>query len=137
MVEDRNGLEVLDREESLTLLATATVGRIGITRPDGVPMVLPVNFCLDDDRILVLTTEGSKFDAATEERTVAFEVDDFDPIYHSGWSVLVTGVARAVTGADERHVVHASPLARWARRGACHVVEIALEEVSGRRLQGA
>lgn len=137
MMEDRNGLEVLDRDASLTLLATATVGRIGIARADGVPVVLPVNFCLEDDRILLLTTEGSKLEAATDERTVAFEVDDFDPIYHSGWSVLVTGVARTVTGADERHVVHASPLVRWARRGACHVVEISLDEVSGRRLQGA
>lgn len=137
MTEDRNGLEVLGRQESLTLLATATVGRIGITRSDGVPLVLPVNFCLEDERILLLTTEGSKLDAATDERTVAFEVDDFDPIYHSGWSVVVTGVARAVTGADERHVMGNSPLARWARRGACHVVEIALDEVTGRRLHRA
>ncbi len=39
---DRNGLEVLEREECLRLLAGATIGRLGITIGT-LPVVLPVN----------------------------------------------------------------------------------------------
>ena len=45
---------MLDREASLRLLATATLGRIGVT--DGaLPTILPVNFRFDGQRILVRT----------------------------------------------------------------------------------
>jgi nitroimidazol reductase NimA-like FMN-containing flavoprotein (pyridoxamine 5'-phosphate oxidase superfamily) len=46
---DRNGLEVLDRDECLRLLATATLGRIGLTS-QSLPTVLPVNFILEGER---------------------------------------------------------------------------------------
>ncbi len=52
---DRNGLEILDREECLRLLEFATLGRIGFTSgalPSGASRHLP----LDQDRILVHTT---------------------------------------------------------------------------------
>ena len=45
IVIDRNGLEVLDRDECLRLLGTATLGRVGITF-GALPVVLPVNFRL-------------------------------------------------------------------------------------------
>ena len=94
---DRNGLEVLDREASLGLLATATLGRIGVT--DGaLPTILPVNFLFDGKRILVRTTVGTKLHAAAAGAVVAFEVDNFDPTYHSGWSVVITGTAEGGVG---------------------------------------
>ena len=100
MEVDRNGLEVLDRDECLRLLASATLGRIGFTS-GALPTVLPVNFDLDGERILVRTGRGSKLDAALRDAVVAFEVDDFDPICHSGWSVAVTGVATEVSDPTE------------------------------------
>ena len=110
MEVDRNGLEVLDREECLRLLGTATLGRIALT--DGaLPVVLPVNFRVAGDRILVRTSRGTKLDAATRNAVVAFEVDHVDPMYHSGWSVVVTGVAADVETASEQDV-WATP--RWA-----------------------
>ena len=75
---DRNGLEVLDRQECLRLLATATIGRIGITL-GALPVILPVNFRLVDDRIVFRTGVGTKLDAATCNTIVAFEVDAVDP----------------------------------------------------------
>ena len=96
MEVDRNGLEVLDRDQCLNLLATATIGRVGLTS-GALPTILPVNFRLDDDRILIRSGEGAKMDAALQDTVVAFEVDDFDPMNHSGWSVVVTGVAGAIT----------------------------------------
>lgn len=128
---DRNGFEVLDRHECLRLLGTATLGRIGLSS-GALPTVLPVNFRLDADRILVRTGRGSKLDAATRNAVVAFEVDDFDPMYHSGWSVVVTGIAREVTNPDE--LAELPPIARWARHGNGRVMAISTEVVSGRRI---
>lgn len=130
---DRNALEVLDRAECLQLLHGATLGRIGVTS-GALPTVLPVNYRLDGDRILILTGQGSKLDAAANNAVVAFEVDDFDPIYHSGWSVVVTGVARQVTEAAELEAVSTLPLARWAPAGNGCVISISTEMISGRRI---
>ncbi len=130
---DKNGLEVLDRVQCLALLATATLGRVGVTA-GALPTVLPVNFLLHGDRILIRSSPGTKLDAALQDTVVAFEVDDFDPIYHSGWSVVVTGVARALTDADELAAVERLPLAHWAPRPTGHVVAISTEMITGRRL---
>ncbi len=71
---DRNGLEVLNREECLRLLRHATLGRVAITS-GALPQVLPVNFRLFGDRIVFRTGLGTKLDAATSNNVVAFEVD--------------------------------------------------------------
>jgi nitroimidazol reductase NimA-like FMN-containing flavoprotein (pyridoxamine 5'-phosphate oxidase superfamily) len=133
MEVDRNGLEVLDRDECLRLLATRTIGRIGVTSRS-LPSVLPVNFKLDGERILVRTGVGSKLDAATQNAVVAFEVDDFDPMYHSGWSVVVTGVTSEITDPAELEELRSVLLARWAPYGDGRVIAISTELVSGRRV---
>ena len=101
---DRNGLEVLNRADCLQLLRTASLGRIGITA-GALPTILPINFRVDGERILFRTGVGTKLDAATRGTVVAFEADDIDPMYHSGWSVVVTGVAREVDDPDDRGVL--------------------------------
>jgi len=133
MEVDRNGLEVLERDECLRLLAFATIGRVGFTS-GALPAVLPVNFHLDGERILVSTGRGSKLDAALHNAVVAFEVDAFDPMYHSGWSVAVTGVATAVTHVADLDRVDREPLARWAPAGEEAIIAISTELVSGRRI---
>ena len=133
MEVDRNGLEVLDRVECLRLLALATLGRIGFTS-GALPTVLPINFYLDRDRILVRTGRGSKLDAALQNAVVAFEADDFDPISHSGWSVAVTGVATEVSDPTELDETHQMPIARWAPAGDEAVLAISTDLVSGRRI---
>src|SRR6516165_11352239 len=83
---DRNGLEILDRAECLHLLSGSVLGRIAVT-VGALPVILPVNFLLDGDRILIRTGKGTKLEAATRDAVVAFEVDDVEPFSHSGWSV--------------------------------------------------
>jgi nitroimidazol reductase NimA-like FMN-containing flavoprotein (pyridoxamine 5'-phosphate oxidase superfamily) len=126
---DRNGLEVLRPDECLRLLRTATVGRIGITS-GALPVILPINFRVDGDRILFRTSLGTKLDAATRNAVVAFEVDQVDPVYHAGWSVLVTGVARNME-ADEDDLWKTP---RWAAGPDGRVVEISIDQITGRRL---
>jgi uncharacterized protein len=133
MDTDRNGLEVLDRSQCLALLASATLGRIGVT-VDALPVVLPVNFCLADDRILIRTSPGTKLSAALRGAVVAFEADDVDPLYHAGWSVLVTGVARRARDDEERLFLEGAHIPRWAPLGDDRVVTISTDVVTGRRL---
>lgn len=131
---DRNGLEVLDRDECLTLLARTTLGRVGVTI-GALPSVLPVNYRLVGEEIVIRTGAGTKLDAATRNAVVAFEVDDMDPVEHTGWSVLVTGVAREVVGAEEIAELTRRPLARWAPRGDGRIIAISTELVAGRRIR--
>jgi uncharacterized protein len=127
---DRNGLEILDRAECLSLLRDQPVGRMVFTER-AMPTVRPVNFHLDGDRILVRTGEGGKLNAALHDAVVAFEVDDFDAAFANGWSVIVTGRARVV----EPGAIDVLPsLTRWAPLGNGQVVAIDVELVTGRRL---
>jgi nitroimidazol reductase NimA-like FMN-containing flavoprotein (pyridoxamine 5'-phosphate oxidase superfamily) len=130
---DRNGLEVLDREECLRLLGTATLGRIGISS-GALPVILPVNFRLVGDSIVFRTASGTKLDAATRGAVVAFEVDAMDPIEHTGWSVMVTGVARQVTDAAELGI-RPERIARWAPLAEDCLVAVSTDIVSGRRIR--
>jgi uncharacterized protein len=133
---DHNGLEVLDRDECLRLLGGAVIGRVGVSSR-ALPRVLPVNFRLDGDRILIRTGRGTKLDAATANAVVAFEVDDIDPVDQTGWSVLITGAARELTDPAELAAVAAQPLARWAPHGPDdRVMAISTELVDGRRILG-
>jgi nitroimidazol reductase NimA-like FMN-containing flavoprotein (pyridoxamine 5'-phosphate oxidase superfamily) len=131
---DRNGLEVLDRQECLRLLATASLGRIGISS-GALPVVLPVNFRLVGDRIVFRTASGTKLDAATRGAVVAFEVDAMDPVEHTGWSVMITGVAQQVREPADIEAVSPERVARWAPLGEDCIVAISTDLVSGRRIR--
>jgi nitroimidazol reductase NimA-like FMN-containing flavoprotein (pyridoxamine 5'-phosphate oxidase superfamily) len=130
---DRNGLHVLSRDECLRLLREATLGRVGIT-VDALPVILPVNYRLLGDRIVFRTSPGTKLDAATRNAIVAFEVDDIEPVSHSGWSVVVVGTAREVTDPDDVEELAHANIPRWAPSTSERVVEVSTELVTGRRI---
>lgn len=130
---DRNGLEVLGRVECLRLLNQVTLGRVAIT-VGALPAVLPINFRLVDDRIVFRTSGGTKLDAATRNAVVAFEVDDMEPMSHTGWSVMVTGVACEVTDPAELDALASANIPRWAPAEGERLVEITTEMISGRRI---
>jgi len=132
MALDRNGLEILERDECLRLLAGGTLGRVAIT-VGALPVILPVNFLLDGDRILIRTSAGTKLDAAVSNAVVAFEIDDVDVFSHTGWSVSVTGMAREVTDPGDLERVSHLPLPHWAPTDG-HVIAVSTELISGRRL---
>lgn len=134
LVADGPRLVELSATECLALLRDAAVGRVG-TSADALPVVLPVNFVLDDDTVVFRTVPGTKLDAAVAGRVVAFEVDGSDPAHEVGWSVLIRGIAREVTDADELARVRALPLRSWARHGdSDRYVRIQAELVTGRRV---
>jgi nitroimidazol reductase NimA-like FMN-containing flavoprotein (pyridoxamine 5'-phosphate oxidase superfamily) len=130
---DHAGLEVLERAECLSLLATQPVGRIVFTHR-ALPAVEPVNYLLDGEQIVVRTRPGSKLAAATRNSVVAFQVDDIDPDRHNGWSVTVVGRASRVEDPAELHRLAALPLRPWAPAPHDNFIRIAIELVNGRRI---
>lgn len=133
-MRDRNGLEVLRREDCLALLRGRSVGRIGVTM-SGLPVILPVAFALIPGGIVVRTGLGTKLSAATRNAVVAFEADAVDETTRTGWSVAVTGYAREVTSRDEMAELDALPLTPWVHPDrASHYVVISTDVMTGRRL---
>jgi len=109
-----NHTGVLDRATCVELLESTPIGRIGF-QVDGAPMVLPVNFAWTEDTIVFRTLEGMKLAAAADQQAVCFEVDRWDESARTGWSVVVTGVAREVTEWAEREILERIGLVPWAR----------------------
>ena len=126
-------LQGLSRGECLRLLSGQTIGRLALTAR-ALPTILPVNYWFDGRAIYVRTNRGSKLDAAMRDAVVAFEVDEVDAVEHTGWSVVVTGVATVVTDEAELERLRHAPIARWAPEWEGYVLSISLELVSGRRL---
>ncbi len=126
-------LEVLDRAECLRLLEHEPVGRIGLTSA-ALPVVLPVNFALDGKRVVFATEPGTKLDAARAGDVACLEVDGYDAVNHTGWSVLVTGKLREIDEPTAVAAVAALPFRPWAIRDPHHFVELSIELVSGRRI---
>jgi nitroimidazol reductase NimA-like FMN-containing flavoprotein (pyridoxamine 5'-phosphate oxidase superfamily) len=134
-VLDRNGLEMLDRDECLRLLGEVRVGRVGITT-EALPVVLPVNFVLDRERVVFSSAPGTKLYVAATGAQMAFEADDVDASRRSGWSVCVTGPGTVVDDPAEVRRLRELPLDTWAPEGEESYVMIEPQVVTGRRLSG-
>ncbi len=132
-VVDGQGLSLLDRDECLDLLRRSTFGRIGVT-VGALPAVLPVNYRLVGEQIVFRTGQGTKLDAATCNSIVAFEVDDIDPMSHTGWSVMVTGEARKVTDDEELATLEQAHVPHWTPEPGEATVSIATTLLTGRRI---
>jgi hypothetical protein len=130
--EDEPGaLRWMGRQEALELLATQSVGRLGYIARAGVPDIVPVNYVLDGEDILISSGPGPKLQAAERGDTVVFEVDDLDPVNRTGWSVVVHGQARHLTGAEAQPAVSPRP---WASGPRNRLICIRTRRVTGRRL---
>jgi nitroimidazol reductase NimA-like FMN-containing flavoprotein (pyridoxamine 5'-phosphate oxidase superfamily) len=127
------GMEELSQEECLRLLADGELGRVGLTMHD-VPMVVPVNYALLDGDVLIRTEGGTKLEAALANAVVAFEIDGFDAVDHTGWSVLVQGIAKEVVEPEELDRAKSVVLEPWAPGPRERFVRIATYLVSGRRI---
>lgn len=127
-----NNLEVLDPSTCLALLADHSIGRVGLSI-DALPVVLPVNYVVEGGRIMIRSGQGSKLDAALRNAVVCFEVDEIDPRRGTGWSVLVTGVARRLVG-EAALMASVLPLHSWSPTAGDHFIAIGIDMISGRRV---
>lgn len=124
-------------DECMRLLASSTVGRVALTRK-ALPVILPVNYAVDGDTVVIRTRPGSLL-ATSRERgvVVAFEVDELDRRTCSGWSVLLTGTLREITDVGELARAEQLPLIPWVGGDRRHFIRITPGLVSGRRIPGA
>jgi nitroimidazol reductase NimA-like FMN-containing flavoprotein (pyridoxamine 5'-phosphate oxidase superfamily) len=127
--------EELSRDDCLELLHKNSVGRISGTA-EGRPFIVPVNYAVDGDRVVFRTAPGTKL-SGVEFARVAFEIDGFDSTGHSGWSVVVEGVATDISDMiDERsRQLRALDLQPWPPGLKGHWVAILPESITGRRLR--
>lgn len=126
-------LGTLDRDECLRLLSEGSVGRLAYIARAGVPDIVPVNYTMTDDRLLIRSGSGPKLQAAERNDIVAFEVDEVDEATRSGWSVVVTGRLNVVPANESVAGALPQPWATGPRR---HLMCLQLGRVSGRRLVG-
>lgn len=130
---DHAGLEILTEDDCWALLEAHHVGRLGVSIMNQ-PEIFPVNYVVDDRTIVFLTAEGTKFAAAVLGQGVAFEIDAADPLFHTGWSVLVRGHAEEIERMDELAAAQRLPLAPWSAGRKTRFVRVVPRAVSGRRI---
>lgn len=128
-------LEALGREECIALLATSSVGRLGLL-VDGRPEILPVNYAVDGDVVVFRTGFGTVLNQAALS-VVAFEADRIEESGQSGWSVLVQGVAQDIGDAIDRNSerYRSLRLVTWAPGTRERWFSIRPDKITGRRIK--
>jgi hypothetical protein len=133
----------LTESECWQLLSSVSIGRVVFTHR-AMPAIRPVNHFIDGRRIIIRTHNGAAIASRTLETNgqgkrpgsvVCYEADDLDPVRHTGWSVIATGLAHLVTGPDDiaRYAAATEP---WIAGEMNQVVAIEPEFISGLRLVG-
>jgi nitroimidazol reductase NimA-like FMN-containing flavoprotein (pyridoxamine 5'-phosphate oxidase superfamily) len=134
---DHAGLETLNFDTCLRLMASVPVGRVGFVA-DGEVQMLPVNHLVDGQDVVFRTAHGSKLSAAEECNPVAFEADAYDERAHSGWSVVVTGRAEPVGSDAEIERLGSRGLRPWVTTvERPYWIRIRPSAVTGRRTPAA
>lgn len=120
--------------ECRRLIAPGGVGRIAFGTLSG-PVVLPVNFAVLDDTIVIRTAEGTIIDGHADEM-VALEADHIDEALRQGWSVLVRGQAHRVTHPAELHRLQEDAVV-WPWPGGQREVYVRIvpSQITGRRIE--
>lgn len=126
----------LARDECVRLLRAGVAGRVAFAAPDGVHVV-PVNYSIDGESVLLRTAAYSLLGTHARHSMVCFEIDQFDYDRHRGWSVAVRGRAEFVSDLDELDdIARAWSPRPWADGQRHLLVRIPFTEVTGRQLGG-
>jgi hypothetical protein len=133
---DGHGSDVVNEDECRTLLIrtgeSGRVGRLAINR-EGAPYVIPVNFSVCEEMILVRLRPG--FAAYNlDGATVTFEIDHVEPYSKRGWSVEVEGPARLLTNEEAARIGRNDPHPLVMYPGT-RVFSIRPDKISGRSLR--
>ena len=131
------GLRVVSKlmpAECRRLIAPGGVGRIAFGTISG-PVVVPVNFAVLADTVVIRTAAGTVIDGHADEQ-VALEVDHIDEALCQGWSVLVRGPAHRVAHpAELRRLQEDAAVWPWVGGEREVYVRITPREITGRRIE--
>jgi nitroimidazol reductase NimA-like FMN-containing flavoprotein (pyridoxamine 5'-phosphate oxidase superfamily) len=127
-------LTALAAGECWELLTTSTVGRLAYVARAKEPDIALVNYVVDGNTLLMRSGVGPKLQAAQRREVVAFEVDAIDDDRRDAWSVVVVGRLTVVPPTERLRVALPQP---WATGPRHHVMRLAPQRITGRRLLGA
>jgi uncharacterized protein len=116
------------------LLRAGVFGRMVLSRPTG-PEIVPVNYVVVGDAVLVRTSPGSLLDRYADGAALAFEVDAVNYERWHGWSVVARGRGERVPSeelAPHGHRVHGPP--RWVSRDEEAWIRLRWVTLTGRRI---
>ena len=127
-------VELIERDECLRLLAADDIGRLAVVAGN-TAVVLPVNYALDGDAVVFRTDPGTKLVHGPRARA-SFEIDSFDRVRHTGWSVVATGRLEEVTSYDAATFdrVHRLAVEPWAAGDKAYWMRLVPDRVTGRRV---
>jgi nitroimidazol reductase NimA-like FMN-containing flavoprotein (pyridoxamine 5'-phosphate oxidase superfamily) len=131
-INRRTGLEELDLDECMRLLAREPIGRLAVV-VSGHPLVFPVNFALDGNAVVLRTDKGTKLYGA-RNGPVAFECDGIDRACHTGWSVVIHANAEEVHNPIEIARLERLPLGLWSPGPKPTWLRLRATATSGRRI---
>ncbi|HLN41464.1 MAG TPA: pyridoxamine 5'-phosphate oxidase family protein [Acidimicrobiales bacterium] len=131
-MEHAGTVEELGRDECLTRMATQRLGRLGVV-VDGVPLVLPMQFAMEGETVVLQTNQGAKTLNAPLT-SVSFEVDHVDWDKGVGWSVLLQGYGADISSAlDQRsEALRSLTVQSWAPPPADRWLKIIPRKITGR-----
>jgi nitroimidazol reductase NimA-like FMN-containing flavoprotein (pyridoxamine 5'-phosphate oxidase superfamily) len=129
------GLIELDRQECMELLAAKSVGRLAYVVDNGA-RILPFNYILAEDFIIFRTVPDGEISHHAVSAICAFEVDETDEFFQSGWSVVVVGRLELATEEDFARMLYGKMPEPWAGGPRSMFVRLQCEHVSGRRVIG-
>lgn len=132
-VEDGTGMEVIDEHRCRGLLGHGHLGRLGFTSRS-LPVIFPVNYAVDGDRIIFRSESGSILSAAIAGDVACLQVDDHDTFDHTGWSVMATGRLGEIEDQAELDRLHHLALPAWRPMSRPHYLSLSVELLTGRRL---
>jgi uncharacterized protein len=131
-------MQDLAESECLELLKTHHFGRVAfVERADGPPVIMPLNYLMHAEAVVVRTDPRSKLGGALRNAPVSFEIDGIDQRQRTGSSVIVSGWAQEIVDPKELEELQQTPLLRWAPGDRSQYVRIKPELVTGRRISVA
>ncbi|WP_103349250.1 pyridoxamine 5'-phosphate oxidase family protein [Amycolatopsis sp. CA-128772] len=129
MVDDVGFGLLLDRQQCLALLRTASLGRVIFTHR-AMPAVRPVRFTVVDDAVVFAVPAGSPLYAGARDAVVAFEADEFADT-GAGWYVSLLGRAAESGVVDFGDTSCGCP---GAVRAGHRFLRVPAETISGHRI---
>ena len=132
MAIEQGPISVLDDNEAWNLLSSVALGRL-VTTFGGQLEIFPVNFVVQNGTVLFRTAEGTKLFTTVMNDRVLFEADDHGA--DEGWSVIIRGTARMLSGADEIREAEQTGLMPWVPTEKLRFVRVTASEISARHFR--
>jgi hypothetical protein len=132
MDDGKRHMNEITRDEAMRRLGSVGLGRVVFTSR-ALPAIRPVSHLIEDGHVIIRTDAAlALVNAARAERgtVVAYQADKLDPTAHTGWSVVITGLARLVDDPEEA-AAYEKALGRQLDGETGHVIRIYPELITG------